>query len=211
MDGVNRNIGYYLVNAPTAPLAGAPGALPFWGNAYNSVSDSGGTADPSFFFQRTAPSSAVSLQLEIAGVSNVNQFGWYDITDSSILHPLFLGPDSAPASTVFSPSPQYGFYLKTSGDNTYYTQSSLNSSGESDHQHFVAFQESAISGKEIYWLGIEDLSVAGLGQEGNIGDYNDMVIRLSALSPPNEIPEPSTAVLILGSALLFIGWRPRRR
>ena len=28
IDGSNRNVGFFLVNAPTAPLAGAPGALP---------------------------------------------------------------------------------------------------------------------------------------------------------------------------------------
>jgi len=37
LDGSNMNVGFFLVNAPTAPLAGAPGALPFWGNTFNSV------------------------------------------------------------------------------------------------------------------------------------------------------------------------------
>jgi hypothetical protein len=211
MDGENKNIGFYLTDAPTAHLSGAPGALPFWGLAYNSPGDSGGAADPNIFFQRTALSSTASLELETAGASNVNQFGWYDITAPSVLHPLFLGPDSAPANTEFSPSLQYGFYLTTSGDTTYYTQSSLNSGGEDTHQHFVVFQESAISGKETYWLGIEDLPVGALGQEGNVGDYNDMIIRFSALWPPEEVPEPSTAALVLGAILLLTGWRRRCR
>jgi hypothetical protein len=210
MDGDNRNIGYYLTDAPTAHLSGAPGALPFWGNTYDSLTDSGSTADSHFFFQKTALSSTVNLEMEMAGASNVNQFGWYDITTPSVLYPLFVGHDSAPATNVFSPSVQYGFYLKTLGGVTFYTQSSLNQSTEVTHQHFAVFEESAISGKEIYWLGIEDSTIAGLGQEGYIGDYNDMVIRLSALSPPNEIPEPSTAVLVLGGLLLLTGWRLRR-
>ena len=210
MDGDNRNIGYFLTDAPTAHLLGAPGALPFWGNAYNSPADSGGTADPNFFFQRTALSSTVDLEMEMAGASNVNQFGWYDITSPSVLYPLFVGHDSAPATNVFSPSVQYGFYLKTLGGVTFYTQSSLNQSAEATHQHFAAFQESAISGKEIYWLGIEDSTVAALGQEGNVGDYNDMVIRFSALWPPEEVPEPTTLSLVLGGTLLLIGSRRRR-
>jgi hypothetical protein len=210
MDGIDRNIGYYLTDALTAPLAGAPGALPFWGNAYNSHADNKGAADPNIFFQRTALSSTVNLELEVAGLSNVNQFGWYNITQPSVLYPLFAGPDSAPATNVFSPSVQYGLYLKTAGGATYYTQSSLNQSDEATHQHFAIFQQSAISGKEIYWLGIEDLTTDALASEGCFGDYNDMVIRLSALSPPDVIPEPSTIVLALGG-LLLMGCRLRRR
>jgi hypothetical protein len=209
MDGSDLNIGYCLTDASTAHLAGAPGAVPFWGKAYNSPADKGGSADPNFFFQRTVVSSTVSLKLEIAGLSNVNQFGWYDITEPSVLNPLFVGQDSAPASTVFSPSVQYGFYLKTAGGTTFYTQSSLNQCSETTHQHFAVFQESAISKNEIYWLGLEDLTTDALAHEGYVGDYNDMVIRLCPLSPPNEIPEPSTIVLTLGG-LLLTGWRLRR-
>lgn len=209
MDGGDLNIGYCLTDASTAHLTGAPGALPFWGNAYNSSADKGGSADPSFFFQRTVLSSTVSLKLEIAGLSNVNQFGWYDITEPSVLNPLFVGQDSAPASTVFSPSEEYGFYLKTVGGATFYTQSSLNQGSETTHQHFAVFQESAISKSEIYWLGLEDLTTDALAHEGYVGDYNDMVIRLDPLSPPNEIPEPSTIALVLGGILL-VGWRQRR-
>jgi hypothetical protein len=210
MDGIDRNIGYYLTDAPTAPLAEAPGALPFWGNAYNSHADNKGTADLNIFFQRTALSSTVNLELEVAGLSNVNQFGWYNITQPSVLYPLFAGPDSAPATNVFSPSVQYGLYLKSVGGATFYTQSSLNQCSETTHQHFAVFQQSAISGKEIYWLGIEDSTTAALAHEGYMGDYNDMVIRLCPLSPPDVIPEPSTIVLVLGS-LLLMGCRLRRR
>ncbi|HUJ08950.1 MAG TPA: hypothetical protein VL171_02900, partial [Verrucomicrobiae bacterium] len=70
MDGLDRNVGFYLVNAPTAPLSNAPGALPYWGNAYNSVLDTGGTADPNFFFQKDATTSTAILQLEVAAFSN---------------------------------------------------------------------------------------------------------------------------------------------
>jgi hypothetical protein len=212
MDGDQRNVGYFLTDAPSAPLSGAPGALPFWGNAYNSVGDNGGTADLSFFFQRSAPTSSALLKLEVAGQSNVNEFGWYDITNPSALHPLFLGPDSAPANDIFSPSLQYGFYLKSGSTGTFYTQSSLNTSGDTSHQHFAVFQESAVTGAEIYWIGIEDLTVGALnGNEGSVGDYNDMLIRLSPLSSTNEVPEPSTALLVLSSALLLAGLRLRRR
>ena len=80
--------------------------------------DTGGTADPSFYFQNTASSLTASLKLEMAGNEDINQFGWYDITRPSVLHPLFLGPDSPPATQDFSPSAHYGFYLSGAGSNT---------------------------------------------------------------------------------------------
>src|SRR5580692_8678705 len=63
-DGPNKNVGFFLVNAPTAPLAGAPGALPYWGNTFNSATDSGGTPDLNFTFDRTAAFSVANLELE---------------------------------------------------------------------------------------------------------------------------------------------------
>jgi len=209
MDGVNRNVGFYLINAPTAPLSGAPGALPFWGNAYNTNTDSGGTADLNFSFQTPALSSDATLELEVATKSNVNEFGWYDTTDPSVLHPIFLGPDSPVTNATFSPSSgQYGFYLKSGNDGIFYTQSALNSNGDTNHQHFVVFEESAPAGVATYWIGVEDLTVAGLnGNENGAGDYNDMLIRISPLS----VPEPSTAVLLLGGALVIRSLLRRRR
>ena len=210
IDGSNMNVGYFLTDAPTAPLAGAPGSLPYWGNTFNSVADSGGTADLNFTFQRTAASSIADLKLEVAGNADINELGWYNTTDPSVLHPIFLGPDSAPASDAFSPSAQYGLYLK-GADGIYYTQSSLNPSGDTNHQHFAVFQESSTTGAESYWIGIEDLSLSGLnGAEGNKGDYNDMLIRISAEVVP-AVPEPSTALLVLGSLLVMLGLRKPRR
>jgi hypothetical protein len=205
LDGSNMNIGFFLTDAPTAPLAVAPGALPFWGNSFNSGTGIGGAADLSFTFNRSAALSLANLELEVAQNSNLNEFGWYDTTDASVLHPIFLGPDSAPASDEFSPSAQYGFYLKGS-NGTFYTQSSLNPGGDTSHQHFSVFQQSSTNGLEVYWLGIEDLSVADLaGREGSAGDYNDMLVRIEAL-PPGIMPEPPavalTALGMLGLGLL---------
>jgi hypothetical protein len=206
LDGTNKNVGFFLVNAPTAPLAGAPGALPFWGNTFNSATDSGGTPDLNFTFQRTAFSSIASLKLEVAQNANINEFGWYNTTNPAVLHPIFLGPDSPPSTDTFSPSAQYGLYLK-GADGTYYTQSSLNPSGDTSHQHFAVFQESSAAGAESYWIGIEDLTVSGLnGAENGVGDYNDMVVRISAGVVP-AVPEPSTAVLVLGGCLLMLALR----
>ncbi len=209
-DGPNKNVGFFLINAPTAQLAGAPGALPYWGNTFNSATDSGGTPDLNFTFDRTAAFSVANLELEVAQNANINEFGWYNVDDPSVLHPIFLGPDSAPSTDTFSPSAQYGFYLK-GADGTYYTQSSLNPSGDTSHQHFVIFQGSSTPGAETYWIGIEDLSVSGLnGAEGGSGDYNDMLVHISAEVSP-AVPEPSTVALVLGGFLFVLGLRKHRR
>jgi hypothetical protein len=205
MDGVNRNVGFYLTGAPTAPLPGAPGALPYWGNAFTSNTDSGGTADLNFFLQRDALSSTAVLELEVAGRSNVNEFGWYDTSDPTNLHALFLGAAVAPTTNAFSPSAQYGFYLKSAGTDLYFTQSSLNSGGDTGHQHFAVFRDSSVTGG--YWIGVEDFAVNEFGgNENNVGDYNDMLIRLNVL----PVPEPSTAMLVLSGSLLMIGLIRRR-
>jgi hypothetical protein len=205
IDGSNKNVGFYLVNAPTALLSNAPGAIPFWGNAFNSATDTGGTPDLNFFFQTNPSSSAANLLLELAANSHLNEFGWYNVTNPSVLHPIFLGVNSAPTTDPFTPSGQYGFYLKGS-NGTFFTQSSLNTAGNTNQQHFAIFQQSSTIGAEVYWLGIEDLNTTDLnGREGGMGDYNDMLVRISAL----PVPEPSTVVL-LGSSLVVLGLRRRR-
>jgi hypothetical protein len=120
-------------------LAGASGALPFWGNSFNSVSDTGGAADLNFTFTKSANLSLANLDLEVAANPNLNEFGWYNTMAPSVLHPLFLGTNLAPASIEFSPSTQYGFYRKGS-NGVFYTQSSLNPDGDTLHQHFSVFQ-----------------------------------------------------------------------
>ena len=210
LDGNDMNVGYFLTDAPTAPLAGAPGALPFWGKSFNPVTDKGGTPDLNFFFQKNSSFSIASLQLEVAANSNINEFGWYDITAPSVLHTIFTGPDAAPTTNSFTPSAEYGFWLK-SADGTYYTQSSLNPSGDTSHQHFAVFEQSSTNGAQIYWLGIEDFNLSEFhGAEGGVGDYNDMLVRISA-AQVLTVPEPSTVAFVLSGALLMVCWQKRRR
>ena len=200
IDGPNANVGFYLFNAPTAPLSGAPGVLPYWG-------DGGGTADANFSFLKNSESGAASLKLELAENEDINEFGWYSTTGPLVLHPVILGPNAPPFDTAFNPSAQYGFYIKSSGG-TYFTQSSLNPAGDTTHQHFAVFQESAAPGAEAYWLGIEDQNVSELnGREAGSGDYNDMLIHVTF----DNIPEPSTLALVLSGALLMPGLLKRRR
>jgi hypothetical protein len=205
------NVGFYLTDASSAPLDGAPGDLPYWGTAGKSKKTTGGNADLSFFFQREELTNSAVLKLEADPAANIDEFGWYDIADPSVLHPIFLGPESPVTNDTFAPSPQYGFYMKRGDQATFYTQSFLNPYKDTQHQHFAVFQESATAGAEVYWLGIENRTRLELnGKEGGLGDYNDMLIRIS-LSPPIPVPEPSTAVLVLSGAFLMARIRNRRR
>jgi hypothetical protein len=120
---------------------------------------------------------------------------------------VILGPNAAPFDTTFTPTAQYGFYLKSSGG-TYFTQSSLNTAGDTAHQHFAVFQQSGVPGAEAYWLGIEDQNVSELnGREAGSGDYNDMLLHITF----DNAPEPSTLALVLSAALLMPGFLKRRR
>jgi hypothetical protein len=205
------NVGFSLTGTASIQVAGAPGDLPYWGLAGKSKKKTGGNADLNFFLQREELTSSATLKLEASPNANIDEFGWYDITDPSVLHPIFLGSDSPITNDTFSPSPQYGFYLKRGDQATFYTQSSLNPFKDTLHQHFTVFEQSTTPGAEIYWIGIENRTRLELkGKEGSLGDYTDMLVRISAL-PPLPVPEPSTVVLVLSGTVLMIGIRSRRR
>ncbi|HUJ72135.1 MAG TPA: PEP-CTERM sorting domain-containing protein, partial [Verrucomicrobiae bacterium] len=144
--------------------------------------------------------------------ANIDEFGWYDIADPSVLHPIFGGSDSPITNATFSPSLEYGFYLKRDNDNeTFYTQSELNPYKDTLHQHFVVFEESLTPSNDVYWIGIEDSTRLELkGKEGGLGDYNDMLIEIG-VSSPAIVPEPSTIMLVLTGTLLLVGIRYRNR
>jgi hypothetical protein len=175
-DGNQRNVGYFL--SKTGGFAGhpdSPNITPHWWGYL------GGGADLNFHF-KSPLSQEVKLVIEVAGNANINKLGWYDVTDPSVGGVIFPGPAGAGATTVFSPSPNFGLYIETAGGVKYYTQSNLNSLGRTDRQQFAVFKEAP----GVYWIGVEDRykdSVEGWG------DYNDMVIRMAV------IPEPATMSL----------------
>ncbi|GIV16226.1 MAG: hypothetical protein KatS3mg022_1661 [Armatimonadota bacterium] len=176
-DGNQKNIGYFL--SKTGAFSSHPASPnitpPWWG--YGD-----GSADLNFHFNSNL-SQAVKLYIEVAGYANINELGWYDVSNPSVGGVIFPGPAGAGSTTVFSPSTNFGLYIKTAGGKKYYTQSMLNVGSEQQHQHFALFQEAP----SVYWIGIED-KPANSG-EGFGGDYNDMVIRMAV------VPEPATMSL----------------
>jgi hypothetical protein len=189
-DGSYKNIGYYLTNSGFFDKSAAgPGAIPYWGTSYAS----GGSADPNFYLQSTG-SNYASLMIEIAGNATTNEFGWYEIDNKGVagtMHTIFAGSASDGAKATFTPSDNYGFYLKTNSNGTFRTQSVQGN--DSGNQHFALFQ-----GSNGYWLGMEDLVLSGSDK-----DYNDMIVKIT----PTPIP---AAFWLFGSALAgLIGMRKK--
>ncbi len=197
-DGSGMNIGYFITNTGAfSSSTQGPGPLNFWANA-------NGTADPNFYFVNNTSSSVAALLIEIAGYRNINIFGWYQVSNPSNQAVIFNGSASAGAvTTITIPVSDYGFFIQVGvGGPVYYTQSSLNPSGDTSHQHFVVFAQNPSSPAPTFWIGVEDLALGSstlVNREGNMGDYNDMVVRITPL------PEPSTLVLFVAGLLGVAG------
>lgn len=186
-DGSHLNVGYLLSN-----LQGL--TPPWWGNA-------NGSADLNVYFSHPGSGSDATLYFAFAGRWGGNELGWYDIASPAVLHPIIPGGTSLGTEVNWLPSADYGFYLKTpegESNRVYYSESSLNPAGETQHQHFAVFAESLQPGGEVYWIGVEDLR-AGHGDE----DYQDMVVRVQAN------PEPVTFLLLGGGLAVLWAWRRR--
>lgn len=208
LDGSQYNVGYYLTRtggyAAPATLGKDSPALPADQLQYWGSSSSPHQADPLQTFQAQG-AVPVTLHLTFAGNHNINEFGYYLVGSPATLHPLFAGGEyygtgpNYPVTASFTPTGEFGFYLKT-GSKTYYSESSLNPAddlinGQDPHQHFAVFRETA-SGR--LWIGVEDLK--GLNATEQAGDFNDIIVSI------HEAPEPAGILLAGWGMLGVLAW-----
>ncbi|MBS1852362.1 MAG: DUF4114 domain-containing protein [Acidobacteria bacterium] len=186
-DGSNLNIGFCVAGGGNCNYSGQPGTtLPVFAGTNFSA--------PGSFYISPSGMANASLLLEVAGMANQNEFGWFligsDPTNAANRHVIFSGPQGAGSASNFAPSGDYGFYM-LAGGSTLYTSSLF---GGATEQHFAVFQD----GNSL-WIGIEDL-----GLQSGDKDYNDMVVRVTA------VPEPSS-IAFLGMGLCAIAAGVRKR
>jgi len=101
----------------------APGALPFWGMTYDSVSDTGGARDNVVYFHSNGSKLLAVLFLNAsANPSEINEIGWFETNSTGTIagprHKLYGGtgvnqdqtPDPAGKVAIFTPTSYFGYY-----------------------------------------------------------------------------------------------------
>ncbi|MGH9521731.1 MAG: PEP-CTERM sorting domain-containing protein [Terriglobales bacterium] len=185
-DGSNMGIGYCISGTGNCGMAGAPGVIPYWGNA-------DGSADPNITFA-THGAVVATFELGIGWYTRdgSNTFGYSDLSGN---HALFSGVQTGGATVAFTPNGSYSFFLISGDGFTYNTDSALSSMyAGTSVQHFAIFT----AGGGSYYIGAED---EGDQWWKGDNDYNDFVVKISST------PEPSSLVLLAAGVLAMISRR----
>ena len=188
-----------------------------------------------------SPTSATIL-LEIAGFANQNRFGLYDAANPNNRIQIFSGPQGpgATAAITFTAAAgggynvtvtigtsswststpfvgtAFGFYLRTPQNNTFFSDSALNS-GQVDRMYayrgngsqFISGPVTTDGNPGNDLFGANDVILAYEDLVHGDNDYQDFVVLVRGVQP-SVVPLPAAAWL-LGSGLLGLGGLVRRR
>jgi hypothetical protein len=155
------------------------------------------------------------LMLEVAGWADGNKFGIYDAKDKNNRQVIFDGngqpKDIAPVD--YSSFSEFGFFLESKKDGTFYTQSSLNPDKsqqavvyEGDGETKFQDEFGGIFEEDEFIIAFEDVLRTG-DRPYNDSDFNDMVVKVGSVA---AVPEPS-AVAALGVVGGLMAFARRRR
>lgn len=226
LDSGNRNAanwvkGNYTGSLPSGSVSNTAGAaLPWWGygNTVSALAGPTSNAASFGFVKEVGTVVRATLLVEVAGYASVNEIGWYntdDLPGAEILKPIFSGPTTPVTTVDFTPSANWGLYIRSYNGYTagsgkgwfFFSESSRNRAvgfvGDpvKGQQHFSVFGADLTPGAQKYLVGTEDLTINNSSIELQ-GDYNDSIFSLQV------IPTPGSAALV-GLGGLLLGKRRR--
>jgi hypothetical protein len=188
----SRNIGFCLTSSGDClginSALFAPGAIPFWGMAYNSAADMGGGQDTLVYFKSDNKHLRATLQLQLSTVdTEINEFGWFETNSTGTtlgpIHRLFQGSGVPPGSLVpspvgkkvtFKPTKHFGFYYKdvSEGGCAVYTIANFTTAPSCSGHVFAVFATKPGSTNNAF-------EIAGLDPPGCAdGDCNLTLVRI---------------------------------
>lgn len=188
----SRNIGFCLTNSGDClginSALSAPGVIPFWGLAYNSAADTGGSQDTHVYFKSDNKRLTATLQLQLSTLdTEINEFGWFETNSTGTtlgpIHRLFQGSGVPPGSSVpspigkevvFKPTTYFGFYYKdvSEGGCPVYTIASFTTDPNCSGHVFAVFATKPGSTNNVF-------EIAGLDPPGCAdGDCNLTLVRI---------------------------------
>jgi len=232
-DGGACNVGYWLNSANWNSYGSSNCSSDTWktngqgpgqSNLQFFAATSGADTPIGWYMEVTGP-NAVSLQLEVAGNSGSNAFGFYKLDGSGNIVGLtqLIAPGINPntgsvVSINANPGEFIGFYIcpgvnpttpgtcnLTSGAGAFLSGTAYTGNVSGSAGKLALFREiNPVGGvQQAFWIGAEDK--ANTGGEG-VGDYNDMLVRLTV------VPEPGFyGLLSLGIGGLFLAARRRKQ
>ncbi len=185
-----------------------PTSMQWWGmgSVQNTLTGPSSNAAQGISFVKDVGTTMVATLLtEVAGYAPYNEIGWYDTTaapGSEVLNVIFSGSDAPVTNKTFTPSVNWGLYIRSHASYPssatkgwlFFSESSRNrtvgftADAVPGQQHFAVFAQSLAAQGEKFVVGVEDLTINNSSIEC-LGDFNDSIFTLQV------VPAPGAAAL----------------